>query len=131
MSAGRKKGFLIPVLLVLLFVLSGCGNEQNRVMETAEPITYVTPTPQPSLSETAAGVLSGIETSQLVVSIVFEGYADDSVLKSICQVLHTYDLDGLFFVDGNTAYDLPFHQCKNAKSRTFTQDRFGVRKTMR
>ena len=107
MSAGRKKGFLIPVLLVLLFVLSGCGNEQNRVMETAEPITYVTPTPQPSLSETAAGVLSGIETSQLVVSIVFEGYADDSVLKSICQVLHTYDLDGLFFVDGNTAYEYP------------------------
>ena len=97
MSAGLKKGLLIPVLLVLLFVLSGCGQQQSQVRETVEPVTYVTPTPQPSLSEPAAGVLAGIETSQLVVSIVFEGYADDSVLKAICQVLDTYDLDGLFF----------------------------------
>ncbi|MBQ7488857.1 MAG: polysaccharide deacetylase family protein [Clostridia bacterium] len=107
MKTGRKQGTLILVLLVLLLVLSGCTDHSNEVSITPEPIVYVTPTPEPSLSESAAGVLSGIETSQLVVSIVFEGYANDQILEDVCKVLDTYDLDGLFFVDGNTAYEYP------------------------
>ena len=107
MKTGRKYGVFLLLMLALLFVLSGCTNRQGQLDETPEPIVYMTPTPQPVLSENAAGVLTGIETSQLVVSIIFEGYADDEVLQAICEVLDTYDLDGLFFVDGNTAYEYP------------------------
>ena len=74
MKTGRKYGVFLLLMLALLFVLSGCTNRQGQLDETPEPIVYMTPTPQPVLSENAAGVLTGIETSQLVVSIIFEGY---------------------------------------------------------
>ncbi|MBR1707744.1 MAG: polysaccharide deacetylase family protein [Clostridia bacterium] len=107
MNQTLKAAALALFLVILLVVLTGCQSRETTPTETVEQIVYVTPSPQPVLSETAAGILNGVETSQLVVSIIFEGYADDAVLEAICDTLEEYDLDGLFFVDGNTAYEYP------------------------
>ena len=104
MNQTLKAAALSLFLVIFLVVLTGCQSRETTPTETVEQIVYVTPSPQPVLSETAAGILNGVETSQLVVSIIFEGYADDAVLEAICDTLEEYDLDGLFFVDGNTAY---------------------------
>ena len=110
---GVRRALLFLLLATALLLLSGCGEqkpEPQQVEATPSPtpfIPLITPTPQPRLSAKSAGQLGGVETSELVVSLVFEGAADDAVMDSIFTALHKQDVDGIFFIDGTTAYERP------------------------
>lgn len=99
------------MLAAMLLFVSGCSEqpapEQTPVPTATQARPFITPTPAPSLTTNQAGVLGGVETDQLVVSIVFEGTAEEAVLESIFSVLEKQDVSGLFFVDGTTAYEHP------------------------
>ena len=114
MGMRYKRTALALMLAAALALLTGCGEKAAPPVEeaaaTPSPTPFVpriTPTPQPRLSAKSAGLLGGVETSELVVSVVFEGAADDAVMDSIFAALHKQDVDGIFFIDGTTAYERP------------------------
>ena len=115
MGVRLKRAALAFLLAAALLLLAGCGEQRQpdqpaQATPTPSPTPFIpriTPTPQPRLSAKSAGLLGGVETSELVVSIVFEGATDDAVMDSIFSALHKQDVDGIFFIDGTTAYERP------------------------
>ena len=97
---------VLCLLPVLLFALTGCI-DRGEPKATPTPRVFLTPTPVPTLSQKAANLLTSVETDQLMVSLVFQGYADETMMEDVFRILKKHDVDGLFFVDGQTANEHP------------------------
>ncbi len=114
---------LLSLMLCLgLVLLSGCTPVRNLFhLETPEPTATPTPEPTPTptvrpdvtpvptreLTAEPAPVLSGVETDQDVISLMFEGFTDEASMEALLGCLQRLKVNALFFVTGKVADEHP------------------------
>ena len=113
---------LALMLGLCLLVLSGCTPIQNMFhLETPTPSPTpspeptptptirpsVTPVPTAELTAEPAPVLTGVETDQDVISLVFEGFTDEESMGQLLNVLQEMKVTAVFFVTGKVADEHP------------------------
>ncbi len=114
---------LLSLMLCLgLLLLSGCTPVRNLFhLETPEPTATpspeptptptvrpdVTPVPTRELTASPAPVLSGVETDQDVISLMFEGFTDEASMEALLACLQKMKVNALFFVTGKVADEHP------------------------
>ena len=104
----QRNGILILLVISILISLSGCTFMQiaNGPERNADPMTG-TVTPEPKIMANPVPLLCGVETDRRVVSLVFEGYTDDSTMNAIAEVLEEKKIPAVFFLSGITANEHP------------------------
>jgi len=113
---------LALILCLCLLVLSGCTPVQNLFhIETPTPSPTPTPEPTPTptlrpsvtpvpttaLSAEPAPVLAGVETDQDVISLVFEGFTDETSMELLLNTLQELKVTAVFFLTGKVADEHP------------------------
>lgn len=114
---------LLALMLCLgLLLLSGCTPVRNLFhLETPEPTATpspeptptptvrpdVTPVPTKELTAEPAPVLTGVETDQDVISLMFEGFTDEASMEALLGCLQKLKVNALFFVTGKVADEHP------------------------
>lgn len=90
---------LLCMLLALL--LGGCAQEEQgtgSARATVRP--RVTVTPEPTLNNEPAQLLTGVSTEKRVVSLVFEGYTDETTMNQVIETVRQRGVRATFFVTG-------------------------------
>lgn len=97
---------LLCMLLALL--LGGCAQEEQgtgSARATVRP--SVTVTPEPTLNNEPAQLLTGVSTEKRVVSLVFEGYTDETTMNQVIETVRQRGVRATFFVTGIMASEHP------------------------
>ena len=104
----QRNGILVLLVISILISLSGCTFTQiaNGPERNSDPMTG-TVTPEPKIMANPVPLLCGVETDKRVVSLVFEGYTDDSTMTAIAEVLEEKEIPAVFFLSGITANEHP------------------------
>ena len=104
----QRNGILVLLVISILISLSGCTFTQiaNGPERNSDPMTG-TVTPEPKIMANPVPLLCGVETDKRVVSLVFEGYTDDSTMNAIAEVLEEKEIPAVFFLSGITANEHP------------------------
>ena len=122
----RRRGIAVVLIAAVLLLLPGCGREKSSTETREEGVqTPVTPTPEPVISAAPANLLRGVETDRKVVSLVFEGYTDDSTMQAIAEVLAAKKIPAVFFLSGITANEHP-DIVQDLEKRGFTIGNYGM-----
>lgn len=119
----RKLSAIVLVLVLSLgLITSGCTAVQNMLhleAPTPSPSPTATPTPTPTirpsvtpvpttvLANEPAPVLQGVETDQDVISLVFEGFTDETSMEQLLAALKSMKVTAVFFVSGKVADEHP------------------------
>ena len=113
---------LVLILCLCLMILSGCTPIQNMFhLETPTPSPTpspeptptptirpsVTPVPTTELTAEPAPVLTGVDTDQDLISLVFEGFTDEESMGQLLDVLQEMKVTVVFFVTGKVADEHP------------------------
>ncbi|MBR0266560.1 MAG: polysaccharide deacetylase family protein [Clostridia bacterium] len=113
---------LALILCLYLLLLSGCAPVQNLLhLETPTPSPTPTPEPTPTptirpsvtpvpttaLTSDPAPVLTGVETDQDVISLVFEGFTDEASMEELLKTLQELKVAAVFFITGKVADECP------------------------
>lgn len=86
------------MLVALCFSLSSCQQLLPRKEEA--PLPQVTATPEPALTCDPATLYSAVDTQERIVSIVLEGYTDDTSLTQLVDLLKSRGVPCVWFVSG-------------------------------
>lgn len=93
------KRFIACLMLVALcFSLSSC--QQLLPRKEDAPLPQVTATPEPALTCDPATLYSAVDTQERIVSIVLEGYTDDTSLTQLVDLLKSRGVPCVWFVSG-------------------------------
>lgn len=93
------KRFIACLMLVALcFSLSSCQQLLPRKVEA--PLPQVTATPEPALTCDPATLYSAVDTQERIVSIVLEGYTDDTSLTQLVDLMKSRGVPCVWFVSG-------------------------------
>lgn len=118
----HSEKILALMLGLCLLVLSGCTPIRNMFhLETPTPSPTpspeptptptirpsVTPVPTAELTAEPVPVLTGVETDQDVISLVFEGFTDEESMEQLLNVLQDMKVAAVFFVTGKVADEHP------------------------
>ena len=113
---------LALILSLCLLLLSGCTPVRNMFhLETPTPSPTPTPEPTPtptirpsvtpvpttSLKNDPAPVLTGVETDQDVISLIFEGFTDEESMELLLNTLQELKVTAVFFITGKVADEHP------------------------
>ena len=113
MTTRKKWIAALGALLAAALLLSGCemphifGIQSKATPEPTTPVHLNTPTPMPRINAEPAELLAGVETDQKVISLIFEGYTDESTVTAIADVLVEHSVPSVFFFSGVTANEHP------------------------
>ncbi len=118
----KKTGLLALLLCLILAMTSGC-TAVNNLFHLETPAPTATPTPEPTPTPTVripvtpvptraitaepAPVLTGVETDQDVISLMFEGFTDEESMGLLLDGLQRLKVNALFFVTGKVADEHP------------------------
>ena len=100
-----KRIIAIGLTLAAALTLAGCHMPQFREKKT-EPVK-IPAAAEPEITAAPVPVLSGVETDQKAISLVFEGYTDTTTVEAIADVLKKNGVQTVFFVSGITANEQP------------------------
>lgn len=89
------------MLVAMCFTLSSCQQLLPQKEEAALPL--VTATPEPALTCDPATLYSAVDTQERIVSVVMEGYTDDTSLTQLVDLFRSRGVPCVWFVSGVTA----------------------------
>ncbi|MBE5803230.1 MAG: hypothetical protein E7316_01790 [Clostridiales bacterium] len=96
------KRFIASLLLAAMcFTLTSC--QQLIPGKEAPTQPQVTATPEPALSCDPSTLYSAVDTQERIVSLVLEGYTDDTSLTQLVDLLTARGIPCVWFVSGVTA----------------------------
>ncbi len=96
------KRLLISLLLaVLCLTLSSC-QQLTAITDQASQPKY-TATPEPALTCEPAELYTGVDTEERIVSLVLEGYTDDTTITQLIDLMKERGIPCVWFVSGVTA----------------------------
>ena len=104
----QRNGILILLVISFLISVSGCTFTQiaDGPERSPDPMAGIV-TPEPRIMANPVPLLCGVETDRRIVSLVFEGYTDDSTMTAIAEVLEEKEIPAVFFLSGITANEHP------------------------
>ena len=122
----RRRGIAMLLAAAIFLILPGCGRGKSAAGTKEEGLqTPVTPTPEPTITAAPANLLGGVETDRKVISLIFEGYTDDSTMQAIADVLAEKKIPTVFFLSGITANEHP-DVVQDLEKRGFAIGNYGM-----
>lgn len=96
------KRLLISLMLaVLCLTLTSCQQIAAITDRPAQP--KYTATPEPTLTCEPAELYTGVDTHERIVSLVLEGYTDDTTITQLIDLMKARGIPCVWFVSGVTA----------------------------
>lgn len=92
-------------MLLACLCLMLCSCEVTTVIGGSREAELITPSPAPVLTNEPAGLFTGVTTDQRVVSLVLEGYTDESSMSALIGMIRERGIPCVWFVSGITAFE--------------------------
>ena len=115
----------IAIILALAAVLTLAGCQLPQLGEKKTETVKVAATPEPKITASPVPVLAGVETDKKGISLVFEGYTDNTTVEGIADVLKKNSVPTVFFVSGVTANEQP-ELLKRLVTKGFSIGNYGM-----
>ncbi|MBP3452479.1 MAG: polysaccharide deacetylase family protein [Clostridia bacterium] len=96
-----KRLLTMLLLVVLCLALTSC--QQLETLREEAVLPKYTATPEPALTCEPAQLYTGVDTEERLVSLVLEGYTDDTTITQLIDLMKARDIPCVWFVSGVTA----------------------------
>ena len=101
-----RRALCMLLCAALSWLFTGCSfGGSPTTVQTVRPKAVVTP--EPKLEDAPAMLLTSVLTDKRVVSLVFEGYTDDTSMRALLDAVKKTGVPCIFFISGIEANEHP------------------------